>query len=505
MKISIETLKAAYDKIAALTSGDKTIPGVMFNIYAEEDSAPDENGVQSGKMDVCYNSGKKAFIETVSVEIEEGDRLGKMVVSFEKLGEAISKCMSKGSIKVDNVHFQFIDKIIRIKATQYMCTYDENGEVANAQTVGRVETDLLGNDVSADKKTELLNRMDYNSIFNPVGTPDEYDRTEFVDILGRVSVEKGRNIYVSGHTHSVFVQNQAHLTSVPVSLYDELSDDEITALKSRMVEAGKTDLSPEAVEAEALIQRKRVHSSLVIPQQIAKALATILGKCDSDEIKVHVADKIYCNVVAGDNDEERVGIWFEMASPNKTQTETFKIYESTEYTNYQITFIKDVLELAVRNATSSSTNDKTALMFKDTKLEDAVMPISMFISGSNSIASVKDEYEVNLDDLAAPVDDLKDKQFTISLKVFSDMLAQIKTPHVAFDINISENRALLRLAEIDEGEQVKQYTAARAKLAEDYAAQGKDFDPNSTPTPFEYKAAFRKDVLKCKQYTTIVK
>ena len=38
-----------------------------------------------------------------------------------------------------------------------------------------------------------------------------------------------------------------------------------------------------------------------------------------------------------------------------------------------------MLELAVRNATSSSTNDKTALMFKDTKLEDAVMPISMFI------------------------------------------------------------------------------------------------------------------------------
>ena len=117
----------------------------------------------------------------VSIQ-EEGDRLGKMVVSFEKLGEAIGKCMSKGTIKVDYAQFQFIDKIIRVRATQYMCTYDENGEIANAQTVGRVETDLLGNDVNADKKTELLNRIDYNTIFNPAGVPDEYDRAELTDI-----------------------------------------------------------------------------------------------------------------------------------------------------------------------------------------------------------------------------------------------------------------------------------------------------------------------------------
>lgn len=505
MKIDIEVLKGAYDKIAALTSGDKTIPGVMFNIYAEEGETPDENGVTAGKMDVCYNSGKKAFIETVNVSIEEGDRLGKMVVSFEKLGEAIGKCMSKGTIKVDYAQFQFIDKIIRVRATQYMCTYDENGEIANAQTVGRVETDLLGNDVNADKKTELLNRIDYNTIFNPAGVPDEYDRAELTDILGRMSVEKGRNIYVSSKSHCAFVQNQAHLTSMPISLYDELNEEEIKELKSKMVEAGATDLSDEAVQAKALEQRARVHLSLIIPQQIAKALSTILGKCNSDDIKIHVADKVYCNIIVGDNDDERVGLWFEMASANRTQTETFKVYNDTEYANYQITFIKDVLELAVKNATSSSSNDKTTLKFSDTRLDDAVMPISMFISGSNSIASVKDEYEVNLDALDAPVDDLNGKQFTISLKVFSDMLAQIKTPHVAFDISITDARALLRLAEIDEGEMVKKYTEARTKLAEDYAAQGKEFDPSSTATPFEYKSAFRRDVLKCKQYTTIVK
>lgn len=505
MKIDIEKLKGAYDKIAALTSGDKTVPGVMFNIFIEEGETADEEGITPGRMDVCYNSGKKAFMETVDVQIEEGDRLGKMVVSFEKLGEAINKCMSKGTIKVEAVQFQFIDKIIRVTATQYMYTYDENGEVSGAQTVGRVETDLLGNDVNADKKTELLNRMDYNSIFDPAGIPDEYDREEFVDILGRVSVEKGRNIYVSGQTHSVFVQNQAHLTSVPVSLYDELSEDEIATLKRKMVESGATDLSDTAVQAEALKQRRRIHSSLVIPQQIAKALAVILGKCESEDIKIHVADKIYCNIVVSDNDEEKVGIWFEMANPNKTQTESFKIYDNTAYEDYQLIFIKDILDLAVKNATSSSSNDKTALKFGDTKLEDAIMPISMFISGSNSIASVKDEYEVNLDTLDAPVDDLNGKQFTISLKVLNDMLAQIKTPHVAFDIAISENRALLRLAEIDEAEMVKRYTEARTKLAEDYAARGEEFIADKTPTPFEYKAAFRKDVLKCKQYTTIVK
>lgn len=504
MKINIETLKSAYDKIVALASAEKTIPGVMFNIYTEDGSTPADGETLPGKLDVCYNRGKQAMIETVNVELEPGDRYGKMVVSYEKLGEAINKCVSKGSVKVDTAQFQFIDKIIRIRATQYMCTYDENGEVASMQKVGRVETDLLGNDVNADKKTELLNRMDYNAIFTPQGIPDEFPKAELIDALSRVSVEKGRNIYVSQTSQGIFVQNQAHLTSVPISLYDELNEEELTTLKTKMVEAGKTDLSDTAVQAEAYEQRKRIHSSIIIPQQIAKALTSILSKCDSDEVKIHVVDKIYCNVIIGDNDEERVGVWFEMASPNKAQLEAFRIYDDTTYTNYQITFIKDVLELAIKNATNSSSNDKTALKFDDTKLDDAVMPLSMFISGSNSIASIKDEYEVNLDALDAPVDDLKGKQFTISLKVLSDMIAQIKTPHVAFDINISENRTLLRVAEIDEGEMIQKYTEARTKLAEDYAAQGKEFEADKTPTPFEYKAAFRKSVLKCKQYTTIV-
>lgn len=108
-----------------------------------------------------------------------------------------------------------------------------------------------------------------------------------------------------------------------------------------------------------------------------------------------------------------------------------------------------------------------------------------------------------------PENTLMGKKFTVSLKVFSDMLDQLKTDNVTLDFECAEGATCIRLAELNISKETEKYKEAREKTKELCVAQGIEFkdenDSNPTPTPVELRWAYREETLNVKQFTMLAK
>jgi hypothetical protein len=493
MRVDISKITSAIKKISDLTSGDKQIPGVLLNL-----SKVDETSVE-GKLQVCYSDGHKSMIEEIDVTVEEADRIGGFTLSYEQFIRAIDNCQPSGIIKVNEMTFTFLpNNIVRLSANQSMEIKDNEGNVVGAKELATKKMDLVWTEPGSDMKSSILVRMKYNEIFEG-DNYDTYDKAELIDDLSRTSTEKGRLIYVSANVQSIFVANQAHVTSVPVSRTKELSIEEQDELRGTLVEQGV--FTEEKFKDEVNNQEKRIHQSLVISQQMAKAIIGVLGKTSADTVQMYRSDK-YCNIFI-DTDTEKVGIWFEMAQASKAHVGSLERYNSLEYKNYQLLFFREFLSDTVKSALNSTKSEKIQMKFSPTELEQASSALDLVIASGSASASIADTYRINPEDIIDVAGDLKDRTFTIALKIFSDMLAQLKTNMVALDINIGEGDTVcIRLSEVDIDKYTKEYTNAREQLK---AELGDAFDASSTPTPIEKKQAFRLSTLKTKQYTMLSK
>ena len=500
MKINVKTLTNALNKIGDLVSGDKTVPGVLLGVSNEDGN---------GTLKVAYSDGHKSFIEYLACVVEENDHIGDIVVDYDKFKRAIGNCQPSGNIMVDDVTFEYTvaneKNIVKLSAVQYMNIPDADGNIVGKRTMSEKKMDLLWEAPDANLKTSVLSRMKYDGIFEPDGTTDNYERVKMIDYMQRTSLEKGKNIYISAKAQCVFVSNQAHMTVIPVDGYDELSDDEKDAIRTSMVEAG--NFTAEAYAKELVDKVSRVTQSIIIPQNIAKALAGILNKCSSDTVSIHRKDNKFCNIIVeggDDSNAEKVGIWFEMPTASKLHLSTLERYSAYEYKTYQITFLREFLANNVKSAIEANGNDNTKIRFEATQLEDATCNLDLVIDAKNAGSSTSDVYKINPDDILDINGDLAEQQFTISLKVFNDMLSQLKTTLVALDFNVDASGVkCIRLAEVDEEKLGKEYIAARAKTKELCDQQGIAFDDSATPTPVELKLGYRNNTLVAKQYTTL--
>lgn len=497
MIIDVKKITSAINKVADITAGDKLVPGIMLSLnkYNEDDN--------TGVLKVCYTDGHKALIEELDVQVEENDHIGDIIISFEQMKRAIGNCQPSGIINTDaGIKIEYLDnKIIRVSAEQFMHLYDTEGNVTENRKIAVKKMDLAWTEPGSDIKSSILTRMKYDTIFTPDGGMDQYDKAELVNALSKTSVEKGKNIYISANVQSVFVANQAHVTAVPVSKL-KLTQENIDEIENELKEKG--EYSEERLSAEIEKRANRVNQSIVLTQTMAKALIGILGKCEADLVFVHRRDKC-CNIIV-ENDNEKVGIWFEMAQASKAHIGAFERYNSYEYKTYQILFIREFLANNVKSALESAKADKVALKFETTELEVPNCDKDLVIACSNSGASIADSYRVNPDDLIDAAGGIDSKSFTVSLQVLNDMLAQLKTSYVAFDINVDNNGLVcLRLAEVDSEKLEEEYKKARQEVERQCKERNEQFVADETPTPVELKLNYRVNILETKQFTMLAK
>jgi hypothetical protein len=497
MIVNISSITSIINKVADLTSGDKTIPGLLLKI------ARDSDNISEGKLSVCYYDGHKALIEETEVSLEEEDVIGDIVFPFELLSRAISNCQPSGIIKVDSVRFEFLpNKLVRVQAEQSADVVDLEGNVVGSRKLAKKKMDIVWTEPGADMKSSLLARMNYSGIFEN-NVFDVMKKSEFIEALSKTSTEKGRNIYISSNVQSVFVSNQAHLTAVPISK-NELTVEQMDVIRGEMVSNG--EYTEEAYVQRIKEEQSKIHQSIVIAQPVAKSLIGILNKTKSDEICVYRDDK-FCNVFI-DNTEEKIGIWFAMAVGNKAHIGALERYSSLQYKSYQLLFLREFLENNIKSALNATKSEQVTIKFEATDLDNAASASDLVIVSGSAAASVNDVYRINPDEILDSTGDINTRTFSISLKVLADMLSQLKTRLVALDINVAENEGMskavsIRLAEVDDQVMMEEYIKAREELAKECELKGEVFDASSTPTPIEKKLNYRSNILKTTQYTMI--
>lgn len=495
MRVSVSKITSAINKINDITSGDKQIPGVMLDL-------------SENLLKVCYSDGHKSFIEHIDVETEETDKIGAVVVDFTQIKRAIDNCQPSGIIKIDEIVFEYKEKVITISADQTFSAFDSEGNEIGSQKMGKKSMDLAWVEPGSDMKSSILLRMKYDDIFESDGVDDEFDKKELLDALGRTSVEKGKQVYLSTKTQTVFVANQAHVTSVPISKGKKLNQEELDTLRAEMVEAGTftEDAYKEAVNKA----ENRMHYAVVMTQAIAKSVIGVFGKVSSDKVYLHTKDK-FCSIFV-DTEDEHIGFWFEMAQASKAHIGSLERYNSLKYQSYQTSFLREFLANNVKSALNVTKSEKVTFEFAVS--EETGMP-ELVIAAGSSAASVSDTYRTALSTMLDPENTLMGKKFTVSLKVFSDMLDQLKTDNVTLDFECTEGATCIRLAELDLAKETEKYNEARNKTKELCVAQGIEFiskedaerDPEKkpTPTPVELRWAYREETLNVKQFTMLAK
>lgn len=484
MRVNVKNMTNVINKIGDITAGDKTIPGVLLDL------------TEDGILKVCYSDGHKSFIEHINVTREDEDKVGGIVVDFTMLRKALAKCQPSGIIKVDDIQFTYKEKVVTLSVEQKYVQGEDGNQTE--KSMGVKSMDLATSEPGSDMRTSVLTRMKYEDIFEPDAAEDEFNKAEFIDALSRTSVEKGKQVYLSTKTQTIFVANQAHLTSVPVSKGKILNQEDLDELRAEMTEAGT--FTDEAFLAEIKKRENRMHYSVAIPQNIAKAIIGVFGKTDADNVYLYTKDK-FCSIYV-DTDDEHVGFWFEMAPASKAHIGTLERYNANKYQTYQTSFFREFLMDSVKSAVDSTKTDKITFKFESNK-EDGSPELVIF--GGSASASTADVYRTKLNTLLDPAGTLIGKEFTVSIKVFYDMLVQLKTDLVALDFESNDAATSIRLAELNFEKDNAMYAEARKKTAEMCAAQGIEFDPNATPTPHELKWEYRESTLETKQFTMLTR
>jgi hypothetical protein len=494
MRVNISKITSAINKVADMVAGDKQVPGVLLDLSEDE-------------LKVCFTNGHKTVIEKVAVTSEEGDHTGSIIVDFEQFSRAIATCQPSGIIKVDDVVFEYKEasKVLVVSADQMIEVKDADGNVASKKKMATKKIDLLWHEPNSDMRVAILTRMNYEDIFNS-DNPDEFDKKELIDALTKTSTEKGKQIYISKATHTIFVANQAHCTSVPVSK-KKMEQADIDALREELQEENQytnpEDLNT-AVEKAVEKAESRIHSSVSMTQAIAKSVIGILSKTSSDTVYLFTKDR-YCNIYI-QNEDETVGIWFEMATVSRAHTSAVERYTSLAYRSYHTLFIREFLADNIKSALNATKNEKIVMKF--VQKDDEVFPVLSFAAGSDS-ASISDNYAIEPSSVVDENNNITEKQFSVSLKVFADMLAQLKTEYVAFDFDVTaDGSTSIRLSEVDTAVLVQSYKDAREYTKLLCEQQGIPFvaeGDNATPTPAQIRYDLRDKTLLTKQFTMLSK
>lgn len=493
MKVSIDKIVSAVNKLSDVITSEssKQVPGVMLEM-------------SENLLKVCYFNQHTAFTENIEVETDETDKMGAYVVDSAQLKRAINSCKPTGKIKVEEVYITVKDKIMTISAEQMYADTDAEGNVVGTRNIANKSMDLAWVEAGSDLRSSIFTRMNYDDIFVSDGIDDVFDKAELLDALARTSTEKGKQIYISTKTQTIFVSNQAHVTAVPVSKAKVLNQEELDTIRAELTEAG--NFSDETY-AEAIAKAEnRMHYSIVMTQAIAKAIIGVFGKVQTDSIYVHTKDK-FCSVFV-ESDGEHVGLWFDMPVASKAHIGALDRYNSLKYDTYQLSFLRDFL---VDSISSASEINKGAAIFKFEQNEDTG-ELELVIKAGSSQASVSDVYKVKAS--TATITDasaesvfgtLLDKEFKVSIEVFKAMLDQLKTDIVTLDINCENDASTIRLAELDFAVEEECYKEARRETERLCKEQGIAFDASSTPTPSSLKTGYRASTLKTKQFTMLAK
>lgn len=477
MQIPMKQMSLAMDKVNRLAAGDGNVPGVLLKI-------------REGYMNVCYSNGKQALTEVVELVQDEGDIRGDIVVPYKRLADIVATLQPVGRIQTSDLTVlpvPGVDGVLEVTATKNLIMYKEGAaaqdeqapaEVAEADSAdsaaprenfdspeymqGALDgfelaaapqsgaanesgTDPMGglgssgqatakegdyveevctvsefkqrltycDPASSALKYGILTRMDYDGIFvgddgETNGDFDSWNLTELRDMLTRMSIEKNRTIYASHAQGAVFVVNIAY--------------------------------------ASWIATENVVNNGFTITTNLAKSVCDILAsmsRSDIDEVLIKTKGNRYVCITDTNN---RVGFWYEMVAPVRTDAATLSSYREKKYEAFRVLFSREALDNVLNSALTTDKVEKTTLSFTvvDTSL-------AMRIVSTDSAASVSNTFDVISYGANTGMDVMLREKLTVSLKTLSDMVKNCTGDFVELALEIPAtggNDRYIRLGDI---------------------------------------------------------
>ena len=393
MIFDAKELTNAVSNISTLISGEdsKSIPGVLLDIG---------EGVR-----IRFSNNRKTFDRPLKNFVREDiDIDGRFALEYEPLVRAIANCQPIGRIQVNEIKLTQLEKTFEVSAEQKLVIgEDELGnEVTKLASVKKMTIPyrLAGNDM----KSAVLVRANYEGIFDTDGA-DLWDIDEFKRIVDKLAPEKQRAVYLVSNWRIGFVCNQAHVTVVPV----------------------EHDFQNNVIVMESSIK------------PVVNILTKVRSEVGVNQVYVKNIDDKF---LAFFTEDMSCGIMIEAVKASRILVQNLQNYQDLTYDTYQLSFYNDVLKDNIRTAMTSSTGDDVTLKFEQS--EDGELELLIKVGGS----SMTNEPRIGVVG-AVLADDITTQEFPISLKVMSDILSQLDTELVAFDVSVREDGTRnLRLAEI---------------------------------------------------------
>ena len=400
MIVNLSNLTSAMGKVQSFAQDIKKVPGVMLNIG--------DNNIR-----VCYSDmGNRSIIEEIDAVMSNEEQLGEIIVDYKLFMSIIDACQPSGNVLCDNLTITIKDEnIMSVEAVKYVKIPREDSKETDSKPVSKFKQEIRFSRPSDDTiKYGILSRMDYESIFENNGA-DSWDKDTLVDMLNVLNKEDGKVCYFSSQFKAAFVANLAHLSYIP-------SDD--------IVEFGFS-----------------------VNTKMARSLVDIINKIPDDKLNITVEDTRYCKITTEDN---KIGIWFEMAPANRLDPNTLASYKGRQYGDYRIVINRPALQDVVKRAISADSADTTAITFKDT---DKDLIVNIVNGGS---ASKLNDFSVIAEKYSGDTGKMLKAELPVSLKTVSDILDKCYGDYIILDVDDGDNGKCMRFTDAsgqqDDGEPI---------------------------------------------------
>lgn len=471
MIVNLKELSNVVSQISDLVAGDKTIPGILFNI-------------RDNDIEVCYSDAYKIFSETVPAEITEDDVKGKIVFNYQALTRIIEACKPTGKIITNTVEFTFCDnKVVKIEAEKKIPIItvdpDTGDEISAEKLVSVTEQSVSWAPADGGVRVAVLGRENYELMnhypedevaerFPDESKPrpktneewemenDSWDIAELRNILAKLSIESGKIVYVAPSTQKAFVQNTSCVICIPV----------------------KSEIKHKIIQSTSM----------------AKAMSTVLGKINTEDgtIHTHMIDN---DRVVYSTEDNSVAISIKNLKQDNSNILQLNNCLSKDYSQYMLNFNREVLQSCLYGAKTAGASEKAVITFEpftETVVvngeEVEISKVKLVMSAKNTNSSTDNKYDVIADYVLDASESIGSLKLNVTLDILHQAVSRAETDYVAFDIHVDPNNTkMVRIAEID--------LEKRAEISSKYEISG-----GWTP---EFTAEHRAEMLGYTTYFSV--
>lgn len=448
MRVNLKELSNVLSQISDLVAGDKTVPGILFDI-------------RDNSIKICYTDGNKVLSEVIEAEVTENDVKDKIIFNYQALTKIIEACKPTGKIITDTADFTFCDnQVIKVTTEKKIPVIsidpDTNEETTTEKLVSVTEQSINWLKADSGIRVAVLARENYdlnghfsqseidkmyaddpeNKKTRPLTTEmwdmesDKWDINELKSILSKLSVESGKVLYIAPATRKAFVVNTSCVICVPI---------------------------------ESDIKHKIIQST-----SVAKALSTVLSKINTPDgsIHTHILDD---DKVVYSTEDNSVAIRLKNLKQETSHVTQVNNCLLKDFSRYMLTFNREVFQSCLYSAKTATSSDKIQISFEpftelemdDNGNEVEVSRVKLIMSAKNTNSSTDNKYDVIADYVLDADEAIANLKITVTLEIIYQAVSKSETDYIAFDINLAENNSkMVRIAEIDMDK--------RAKINEEY-------------------------------------